>query len=178
VKAWTLLPLLAMVGCASQASREALKQCRWEMASFTVTERSSSALRGTAKVRFTNPTAGEAILDSMWADVSTPGGPLARLSHGRTVALKAGASDSTEIHLQADPAQLGMRMMEMLFAAPDSLLVKGKARIPMMGGLFHVSRSFQAKVPGRMAMGALGGALQGGAPAAPEDTTDEGDLEE
>lgn len=167
-----------MVGCASQATREALKQCRWEMASFTVTERSSSALRGTAKVRVINPTAGEAVLDSMWADVSTPGGPLARLSHGRTVSLKAGAKDSVEIHLQADPAQLGMRMMEMLFAAPDSLLVKGKARVPVMGGLFHVNRAFQAKVPGRAALGALGGALQGGSPSVPADTTDEGDLED
>ncbi|MEN9352770.1 MAG: hypothetical protein RL318_95 [Fibrobacterota bacterium] len=172
------LSFALLIGCASQAPREVLRQCQWEVASFNIDERSSTALRGTAKVRFTNPTKQKAILDSLWLDVLTPKGALARVSHGRTMVLRPGKVDSAEIHLQADPAQLGMRMMEMLFAMPDSLQIKGSARIPLMWGLFHTTRPFQIKVPGQAVMGALGSAMRGGTSQAPSDTADlDGPLE-
>jgi hypothetical protein len=166
------LPFVLLAGCASQAPREALRNCAWDVASFKLEERTPTALRGTANVRFTNPTAKKAILDSLWLDVLTPGGPLARISHGRTMTLKAGQTDTAQIHLQADPAQLGMRMMEMLFAMPDSLVIKGNARIPLMWGVFHTTRPFQIKVPGQAVMGALGGAMRGADKSSPGDTTD------
>ena len=159
-----LAPML-LVGCASQATRENLKLCRWEIASFTMMERSSSALKATAKVRFSNPTAKDAVLDSLWVDVSTPGGPLARLSHGGTLTLAPGKGDSTEIHLEADPAQLGRRTMEMLFSMPDSLLIQGQARVPVFGGMCHTTRNFRTKVPGAVVLGPLSNLLRGGTPS-------------
>lgn len=160
-----LMPLLCLAGCASRASRENLGRCEWGVASFQVDERGSSLLRGTARVRFSNPTKDRAILDSLQLEVSTPGGPLAHLSHGRTLVLEPGGSDTAVVHLRAEPAQMGMRVMEMLFAMPDSLQVKGVARVPLMGGLFHTDKAFQAKVPAANLMGMLGGAL-GGQPKA------------
>lgn len=160
-----LAPLLLLGGCASRASRENLSRCEWGVAGFQVDERSSSLLRGTARVRLFNPTRSKAVLDSLRVDVSTPGGPLAFLSHGRTLVLEPGGSDTAVVHLRAEPTQMGMRVMEMLFAMPDSLQVKGVARVPLMGGLFHTDKAFQAKVPAANLMGMLGGAL-GGQPKA------------
>lgn len=162
--ALALLPLLLLGGCASRASRENLNRCEWGVAGFQIEERSSSILRGTARVGLFNPTKSPAILDSLRVDVSTPGGPLAFLSHGRTLVLEPGKSDTAVIHLRAEPAQMGMRLMEMIFAMPDSLQVKGVARVPLMGGLFHTDKAFQAKVPAANLMGMMGGALGGQAP--------------
>ena len=158
-----MLALLALLsGCASQSSRENLAHCRWDVASFAMTERSSSVLKATAKVRFSNPTKRDAVLDSLWVDIATPGGPLAHLSHGGTMTLAPGQSDSVEVHVEADPAQLGRRTMEMLFAMPDSLSVQGAARVPLFGGLFHTTRPFRTKVPGGVVLGPLGDLLRGG----------------
>lgn len=155
-----------LTGCASKGARENLSACRWEVVSFAMGERSGATVQGTAKVRLQNPTDKVAILDSLWADVATKGGALARLSHGRTVELAPGKADTVELHLQADPSQLGMRLMEMLFAAPDSLLVSGQARVPLLGGLVHADKAFRTRVPAANLMGVLGSALRAPGPAA------------
>jgi hypothetical protein len=152
-----------LAGCASQAPRERLRQCNWELASIRMDEQTSAKLRGTARMRVRNPTSGTAVLDSLWVDVSTPGGALGRLSHGGSFSLPAGATDSVDIHVEAVPAQLSARMMEMLFGAPDSLSLNGEIRLPVMGGLFHAQHAFHARIPAQAVNGALGQFLRGDA---------------
>jgi len=170
--------MVALSGCASRSARENLRNCRWDVAGISMDAAASGLYRGSAQVRFENPTKNKAVLDSLWLDISTPGGPLAHLSHGGTLEILPGAHDSTDIHFQAVPAQLGMRMMEMLFAAPDSLTLRGEARFPVMGGLFHSRQSFQAKVPGNFAATLLGQMLprKAGESLAPEASPDDSDL--
>jgi len=138
---------ISLFGCATQATRENLRNCQWEVASVKMDTHTPQSYQGSATVRIRNVSKKTAILDSLWIDVATPGGPLAHLSHGRTLEVAAGGSDSAVIHFQAVPAQLGQRMMEMLFASPDSLSIKGQARVPLLWGMTHSNRPFQFKVP-------------------------------
>ena len=144
-----LLPALfsGLLGCASHVARENLRNCQWDVASVKMDTRTPQKYQGAATVRIRNTSGKPAILDSLWIDVSTPGGPLAHLSHGRTMEVAAGKDDSAMIHFEAVPAQLGQRMMEMLFASPDSLSIKGQARVPIFWGLAHTNHPFQFKVP-------------------------------
>ena len=100
-----LLPVLcaSLFGCATQATRENLRNCQWEVASVKMDTHTPQSYQGSATVRIRNVSKKTAILDSLWIDVATPGGPLAHLSHGRTLEVAAGGSDSAVIHFQAVP---------------------------------------------------------------------------
>ncbi len=174
------LPLALLGGCASQSARENLRQCQWELADLKMDTVTAQVYRGTATVKLHNITGSEAILDSLWVDISMPSGPLGRLSHAGTLNLPAGATKTADIHFSAVPAQIGVRMAELLFAMPDSFTVRGEARVPLMGGLFHKTQAFRTKIPGSLIGNVLetnisGGASDstGGGDTLPEDENDE-----
>lgn len=145
-----VLPLLAtflvLSGCASRADREALRQC-----SFTprATERlsvSSDSLVVRLKLEIQNPGPSAAILDSFVATAFT-NKPLARFSHGKTLRIAPGQTDTATLRFSMANQDLMATAFTFMASPPDSIGLEGVAWIPNFFGMWTNERRFKAQIP-------------------------------
>lgn len=121
-------------GCGARARREALKDCSFVFQGLTTLEAGDSLVI-TAKIEVDNPGANTAVLDS-FEGLASGGRPLARLSHGRTLRIAAGATDTADIHVRIAKQSMLATALALAFAPPDSVRLEGTAWIPgFFGGL-------------------------------------------
>lgn len=96
-------------------------------------------------LEITNNGPTRATLDSFTA-IASASGPLARLSHGSTLRMAPGATDTAQVHLVLAKSNLLATAMSLALAPPDSLSLDGTVWIPgWFGGTSP--KALRVKVP-------------------------------
>lgn len=135
---------LILSGCGIRAQREALRSCTFTSRGVqALTVGDSLVLQLAMEITNNGPT--RATLDSFTA-VAAAAGPLARLSHGTTLRLAPGATDTAQVHLVVAKSNLLATAMSLALSPPDSLSLDGTVWIPgWFGGLSP--KPLRVKVP-------------------------------
>jgi hypothetical protein len=146
------LALALLSGCASRSEREALRACTFAPRGTTRLGTSEDSLRFSLAVEIRNPGPSAAVLDSFVATVYG-GSPLGVLSHGGSLRVLPGATDTVSIHLSVGQANLMTTAASLVFSPPDSISVLGTAWIP---GWFGTSaHPIRVRVPYATVAGGL-----------------------
>lgn len=142
---WALLAgALVLSGCGVRAQREALRSCTYTSRGVQAQTIGDSLVLQLA-LEITNNGPTRATLDSFTA-IAAASGPLARLSHGTTLRLAPGATDTAQVHLVLAKSNLLATAMSLALAPPDSLSLEGTAWLPgWFGGLSP--KPLRLKVP-------------------------------
>lgn len=131
-------------GCGARAEREALRDCQFAPSGIQ-TSSSGDSLTLSVKVAIRNPGKRAAVLDSFSA-IASGGNPLARLSHGSTLRIPAGASDTALVHVRVASKGILALGLALAMSPPDSFRVEGTAWTPgFFGG--HSDHPFRMAVP-------------------------------
>lgn len=139
-----LAGLVVLSGCGVRAQREALRSCTYTSRGVQAQAVGDSLVLQLA-LEITNNGPTRATLDSFSA-IASGVAPLARLSHGSTLRLAPGATDTAQVHLVVAKANLLATAMSLALAPPDSLSLEGTAWLPgWFGGLSP--RAVRLKVP-------------------------------
>lgn len=139
-----LAGLVILSGCGVRAQREALRSCTYTSRGVQAQSVGDSVVLRLA-LEITNNGSTRATLDSFVA-VAAGASPLARLSHGSTLRVAPGATDTAQVHLVVAKANLLATAMSLALAPPDSLSLEGTAWLPgWFGG--YSARPLRLKVP-------------------------------
>lgn len=139
-----LAGLVLLSGCGVRAQREALRECTYTSRGVQAQAVGDSVVLRLA-LEITNNGATRATLDSFTA-VAAGSTPLARLSHGSTLRVAPGATDTAQVHLVVAKANLLATAMSLALSPPDSLTLEGTAWLPgWFGG--YSPKPLRLKVP-------------------------------
>lgn len=147
-----LAGMVILSGCGVRAQREALRDCTYTSRGVQAQAVGDSVVLRLA-LEITNNGATRATLDSFTA-VAVGSSPLARLSHGSTLRVAPGATDTAQVHLVVAKANLLATAMSLALSPPDSLTLEGTAWLPGWFGGYSPS-PLRLKVPYTQVAGQL-----------------------
>lgn len=131
-------------GCGVRAQREALRSCTYTSRGVQAQAVGDSLVLQLA-LEITNNGPTRATLDTFSA-IASSAVPLARLSHGSTLRLAPGATDTAQVHLVLAKSNLLATAMSLALSPPDSLRLDGTVWLPgWFGGLSP--KALHLKVP-------------------------------
>lgn len=137
---------LFLAGCASRADREALRQCSFTPRATQRLAGPGDSLVVALALEIQNPGPSAAILDSFVATAST-NKPLARFSHGKTLRIAPGRTDTATLRFAMANQDLMATAFTFMAAPPDSIGLEGVAWVPNFFGMWTNERRFKARIP-------------------------------
>lgn len=139
-----LAAAVVLSGCGVRAQREALRSCTFTSRGVQAQSVGDSVVLRLA-LEITNNGPTRATLDSFTA-IASASAPLARLSHGTTLRMAPGVTDTAQVHLVLAKSNLLATAMSLALSPPDSLSLDGTVWIPgWFGGTSP--RALRVKVP-------------------------------
>jgi hypothetical protein len=137
---------LLLSGCASRTDREALRQCAFAPLATHRLTTSPDSMVLTLDLEIRNPGPSSAILDSFRATAST-NKPLARFSHGRTLRIAPGGTDTATLRFAMANQDLMATAFAFMASPPDSIGLEGVAWVPSLFGLWTSEQRFKTRLP-------------------------------